>query len=100
MRAGVNDLLITLGNTYLQEYYTQIFHYDYGHKKKISPFITHYLVGRQGNMNRDLWVKIAELPCDRTHSQFGILAIVSALMVVVNKEIWKAFLDYCLSILK
>ena len=51
-------------------------------------------------MNRDLWVKIAEPLCDRTHSQFGIVAIVSALMVVMNKEIWKAFLDYRLSILK
>ena len=51
-------------------------------------------------MNRDLWVIIAEPLCDRTHSQFGIVAIIRALMVVVNKEIWKAFLDYRLSILK
>ena len=28
------------------------------------------------------------------------MAIIRALMVVVNKEIWKAFLDYRLSILK
>ena len=33
------------------------------------------------------------------HSQFGIVAFVRALMVV-NKEIWKAFLDYRLSIIK
>ena len=51
-------------------------------------------------MNHDLWVKIAEPLCDRTHSQFGIVAIIRALMVVVNKEIWKALLDYHLSILK
>jgi len=51
-------------------------------------------------MNRDLWVVVAEPFCDRTHSQYGIVAIVRALMVVVNKEIWKAFLDNRLSILK
>ena len=51
-------------------------------------------------MNRDLWVINAEPLCDRTHSQFGIVAIIRALMVVVNKQIWKAFLDYRLSILK
>jgi len=51
-------------------------------------------------MNRDLWVIIAEPLCHRTHSQYGIVAIVRALMVVVNKQIWKAFLEYRLSILK
>jgi len=51
-------------------------------------------------MNRDLWVIIAEPLCDRTHSQYGIVTIVRALMVVVNKESWKAFLEYRLSILK
>ena len=29
-----------------------------------------------------------------------MVAIIRALMVVINKEIWKAFLDYRLSILK
>ena len=52
-------------------------------------------------MNRDLWgKKIAEPICDRTHSQFGIVAIIRALMEVINKEIWKAFLDYRSSVLK
>ena len=51
-------------------------------------------------MNCDLWVVVAEPFCDRTHSQYGIVTIIRALMVVVNKEIWKAFLDYRLSILK
>ena len=51
-------------------------------------------------MNSNLWVKNAEPLCGRTHSQFGIVAIIRALMVVVNKEIWKAFLDVRLSVLK
>ena len=51
-------------------------------------------------MNRDIWVVVAEPFCDRTHSQYGIVAIVRALMVVVNKEIWKAFLDSRLAIFK
>jgi hypothetical protein len=51
-------------------------------------------------MNRDVWVVVAEPFCDRTHSQYGIVAIVRALMVVVNKEIWKAFLDSRLAIFK
>ena len=51
-------------------------------------------------MNRDLWVLIAVPLCDRTHSQFGIVAIIRALMVVVNKEIWKAFLVFVYRFLK
>ena len=46
-------------------------------------------------MNHNLWINIVDPLCDRTHSQFGIVAIIQALMVVVNKEIWKAFLECC-----
>ena len=31
--------------------------------------------------------------CDRTHSQFRIVAIIRAVMINVNKEIWKNFLE-------
>ena len=44
-------------------------------------------------MNIILWKDILEPLCERTHSQFGIVAIVRASMVYVNKEIWKAFLE-------
>ena len=44
-------------------------------------------------MNVKIWKDILEHHCDRTHSQYGIIAIIRASMVVVNKEIWKAFLD-------
>ena len=44
-------------------------------------------------MNVKLWNDILEYHCDRTHSQYGIVAIIQASMMVVNKEIWKAYLD-------
>ena len=44
-------------------------------------------------MNVSLWKDILEQFCDRTHSQYGIVAIISAVMITVNKEIWKAFLE-------
>ena len=44
-------------------------------------------------MNTKLWNDILEYHCDRTHLQYGIDAIIRASMVVVNKEIWKAYLD-------
>ena len=44
-------------------------------------------------MNVSLWENILEGFCDRTHSQLGIVAIIRAAMVIVNKEIWKAFLE-------
>ena len=45
-------------------------------------------------MNVSLWKDILEQFCDRTHSQYGIVAIIRACMIVVNKEIWKAFLEF------
>ena len=44
-------------------------------------------------MNVYLWKDILEQFCDRTHSQFGIVAIIRATMINVNKEIWKNFLE-------
>ena len=44
-------------------------------------------------MNVILWKDILEPLCERTHSQYGIVAIVRASMAYVNKEIWKAFLE-------
>ena len=44
-RAGLNDLLIIFGNTYLKEYVT----HAHVTNSFFSPFITQYLVGRQGN---------------------------------------------------
>ena len=44
-------------------------------------------------MNVILWKDILEPLCERTHSQYGIVAIIRASMVYVNKEIWKAFLE-------
>ena len=34
------------------------------------------------------------------HSQFGIVAIIRAILFVVNKEIWKTFLKFRLMVLK
>ena len=44
-------------------------------------------------MNVQLWKDILGNFCDRTHSQHGMLAIVRAAMIVINKEIWRAFLE-------
>ena len=46
-------------------------------------------------MNVSLWETILEQFCDRMHSQYGIVAIIRAVMIVVNNEIWKAFLEVC-----
>ena len=45
-------------------------------------------------MNNILYNEILSKLCERTHSQFGIVAMTRAAtaMVIVNKEIWKAFL--------
>ena len=40
-------------------------------------------------VNVSLWKDILEPLCDRTHSQYGIVAIIRASMVFVNKEIAK-----------
>ena len=45
-------------------------------------------------MNVTVWKDILENFCDRTHSQFGIVAIIRAVMIIVNKEIWKSFLEF------
>ena len=50
-------------------------------------------------MNRDLWIKVVEPLCDRTHSQYGIVAIIRAVMIVANKEIWNAFLEFAQKLL-
>jgi len=44
-------------------------------------------------MNVKLWRDILENICDRTHSQYGMVAIIRAVMIILNKEIWKAFLE-------
>ena len=44
-------------------------------------------------MNTTLWNVILSNFCERTHSQFGIVALTRAGMIIVNKEIWKAFLE-------
>ena len=44
-------------------------------------------------MNVKLWNDIKDYHCDRTHSQYGMVAIIRASMVAVNKEIWRAYLD-------
>ena len=44
-------------------------------------------------MNVKLWRDILENICDRTHSQYGMVAIIRAVMIIVNKETWKAFLE-------
>ena len=44
-------------------------------------------------MNIHLWKDILEHHCDRTHSQYGIVAIVRAAMIIVNKQIWKALME-------
>ena len=43
---------------------------------------------------------IFEQLCNSKHSQFGILAIIRAILFVVNKEIWKTFLKFRLMVLK
>ena len=40
-----------------------------------------------------MWKDILEPLCERTHSQYGIVAIIRASMVFVNKEVWKAYLE-------
>ena len=50
-------------------------------------------------MNVTVWKDILENFCDRTHSQYGIVAIIRAVMITVNKEIWKSFLDFRTTIL-
>ena len=37
--------------------------------------------------------------CNRTHSQYRIVAIVRAIIVVVNKAIWKLFRGFCSSVI-
>ena len=44
-------------------------------------------------MNITVWKDILKDFCDRTHSQYGGVAIVREAMITVNKEIWKSFLD-------
>ena len=51
-------------------------------------------------MNNTLYNKILSKFCERTHSQYGIVAMTRAAMVIVNKEIWKAFLEARGNILK
>ena len=43
-------------------------------------------------MNTTLWNDIIKPLTKREHLQFGILAVIRAAMVDVNKEIWKAYL--------
>ena len=50
-------------------------------------------------MNVTVWKDILEDFCDRTHSQYGIVAIVRAIMIVVNKEILKLFLQFCSTVI-
>jgi hypothetical protein len=40
-----------------------------------------------------LWKDILEPLCERTHSQYGIVAIIRASMMFRNKEVWKACLE-------
>ena len=51
-------------------------------------------------MNNILYNKILSKFCERTHSQYGIVAMTRAAMVIVNKEIWKVFLEAWSNILK
>ena len=51
-------------------------------------------------MNYDLFTKIFEQLSNSKHSQFGIVAIIRAILFVVNKEIWKTFLKFRLIVLK
>ena len=50
-------------------------------------------------MNVTVWKAILEIFCDGIHSQFGIVALISAVMITVNKVIWKSFLEFCTTIL-
>ena len=49
-------------------------------------------------MNVPIWKDILEDFCDRTRTQFGMVAMIRAVKITVNKEIWK-FLDFCTTIL-
>ena len=51
-------------------------------------------------MNNTVWNVILSNLCKRTHSQFGIVALARAAMVIVNKEIWRAFLEVQGNIIK
>ena len=51
-------------------------------------------------MNYDLLTNIFEQLCNSKHSQFGIVAIIRAILFVVNKEVWKTFLKLRLMVLK
>jgi len=51
-------------------------------------------------MNVLLWKDILEPLCERTHSQYGIVAINRASMVFVNKEVWNVFLDKRAAVIK
>ena len=51
-------------------------------------------------MNYDLLTNIFEQLCNSKHSQFGIVAIIRAILFVVNKEICKTFLEFRLMVLK
>ena len=51
-------------------------------------------------MNNTLWNEILSNLCEQTHSQFGIFALARAAMVIVNKEIWRVFLEVWGNILK
>ena len=51
-------------------------------------------------MNYDLLTNIFEQLSNSKHSQFGIVAIIRAILFVVNKEIWKTFLKFRLMVLK
>ena len=51
-------------------------------------------------MNNDLLTNVFEQLSNSKHSQFGIVAIIRAILFVVNKEIWKTFLKFRLMVLK
>ena len=51
-------------------------------------------------MNKTLYKEILSRFYERTHSQFGIVALARAAMVIVYKEIWRAFLEVRNNILK
>ena len=51
-------------------------------------------------MTHDLLTNIFEQLCNSKHSQFGIIAIIQAILFVVNKEIWKKILEFRLIVLK
>ena len=51
-------------------------------------------------MNYDLLTNVFERLSNSKHSQFGIVAIIRAILFVVNKEIWKTFLKFRVMVLK